>query len=79
LKKGEENCVNVIKGLGTWPETIGTKEEEGTVISQNKFEILKSRVMQCGVEERIIRRVGVVEVQCFKYKEKGHKCKECPL
>jgi len=35
--------------------------------------------MQCGVERRIIRRVGVIEVECFKYGEKGHKCKECPL
>jgi len=35
--------------------------------------------MQCGVEERIIREVGVVEVECFKYGEKGHKCKECLL
>jgi len=28
LKKGEENCVDVVKGLDTWPETTGTKEEE---------------------------------------------------
>jgi len=41
--------------------------------------MLKSRVMQCKVEERMIRRVGVVEVECFKYRERGHKCRECPL
>jgi len=36
--------------------------------------------MQYGVEERMIRRVGVVvEVKYFKCREKGHKCKECPL
>jgi len=35
--------------------------------------------MQCGVEERMIRRVGVVKVKCFKYGEKGYKCRECPL
>ena len=55
------------------------REEEGTVIPQNKFEVLKSRVMQCEVEESMIRRVGVVEVECFKCGEKGHKCRECPL
>ena len=27
-------------------------EKEGTVVPQNKFEVLSSRVMQCGVEER---------------------------
>jgi len=55
------------------------EEEKGTVIPQNKFEILRNRVMQCGVEGRIIRRVEVIEVECFKCGEKGHKCKECPL
>jgi len=34
--------------------------------------------MQCGVEERTIRNVRVV-VECFKCREKGHKCRECPL
>ena len=24
----------------------------------------------------MIRRVGVTEVKCFKYREKGHKCRE---
>ena len=27
-------------------------EKEGTVVPQNKFEVLSSRVTQCGVEER---------------------------
>ena len=27
----------------------------------------------------MIRRVGEVEVECFKCGEKGHKCRECPL
>jgi len=34
--------------------------------------------MQCGVEERTIRSIRVV-VECFKCREKGHKCRECPL
>ena len=47
--------------------------------SPNKFEVLSSRVMQCGVKERTIRRYEVVVVKCFKCGEKGHKCRECPL
>jgi len=49
---------------------------EGTVVPQNKFEVLRSRVMQCGTEERAVRRVVV---RCFKCGEEGHKCRECPL
>jgi len=44
---------------------------------QNKFEVLKSRVMQCGVEGKMIRSIRVV-VECFKCGEEGHKCRECP-
>ena len=55
------------------------KAEKGVTIPQNKFEVLKSRVMQCGVKEKMIRRIGVVEVECFKCGEKGHKCRECLL
>jgi len=55
------------------------REEEGTVIPQNKFEVLKSRVMQCRVEERVVRSVRKVGVKCFKCGEEGHKCRECPL
>jgi len=35
--------------------------------------------MQCGVEEKMIWRQEVVVVKCFKYGEKGHKCREYPL
>jgi len=55
------------------------EREKRTVIPQNKFEVLGSRVMQCGVEERVIRRQELVMVKCFKCGEKGHKCRECPL
>jgi len=67
------------KGFGHLVQNCRKQKEaeKGVIIPQNKFEVLKSRVMQCGVEERIIREVGVVEVECFKYREKGHKCKEC--
>ena len=35
--------------------------------------------MQCGVEERVIRRQELVVVECFKCGEKGHKCRGCLL
>ena len=52
------------------------KGEKETIVLQNKFEMLKSRVMQCGVEERMIRRQEVIVVKCFKCGEKGYKCRE---
>jgi len=41
------------------------KKKKRKTIPQNKFEILSSRVMQCEVEERIIRRQKEVAVECF--------------
>jgi len=35
--------------------------------------------MQCGEGERTIRRIRVAEVEYFKCREQGHKCRECPL
>jgi len=55
------------------------EEEKGVVIPQNKFKILSSRVMQCGVEERAVRSIRTVAVKCFKCGEEGHKYRECPL
>ena len=54
------------------------KEKRGTT-SQNKFEVLSSRVMQCDVKERMIRKQETVKVECFKCRKKGHKYRECPL
>jgi len=54
-------------------------EIKGKLISQNKFEVLASRVMQCNVKERMIRKQETVRVECFKCGEKGHKCRVCPL
>jgi len=45
----------------------------------NKFEVLSSRVMQYGVEEKTIKEHGTVVVKCFKCGKEGHKCKECLL
>jgi len=35
--------------------------------------------MQCGVKEMMIRRQEIMEVECFKCGEKGHKCREYSL
>jgi len=53
--------------------------EEGAEMPQNKFKILRSRVIQCGVEERVVRGARREVVRCFKCREEGHKCRECPL
>jgi len=56
------------------------KEGEGEAeMPQNKFEILRSRVMQCGIEERVVRGARREVVRYFKCREEGHKCRECPL
>jgi len=54
------------------------KEETKKAKPQNRFEVLKGQVMQCGV--RKVRRQEIVreEVRCFRYREKGHKKWECP-
>jgi len=45
---------------------------------RNRFKVLKSHVIQCGVKE--VRRQEKVEgrVRCFRYGKKGHKKWECP-
>jgi len=55
------------------------EEEKRAETPQNKFEVLRSRVMQCGVEERVVRSMRTVTVRCFKCGVEGHKCRECPL
>ena len=69
------------KGFGHLARNCRNKKEEekGAEIPQNKFEVLKSRVIQCEVEERVVRSVKTVVVKCFKCEGKGHKCRECPL
>ena len=76
-KRKSWNC----KGFGHLVCNYRNKKEgeKGTTASQNKFEVLLSRIMQCGVSKRIIRRQEVVAVKCFKYREKRHKCREYPL
>jgi len=55
------------------------EEEKGAEMPQNKFEILKSRVIQCGIEERVVRSIRMEAVRCFKCGEEGYKCRWCPM
>jgi len=55
------------------------KGEKGVKMPQNKFEILSSRVIQCGVEKRVVRSMRTAAVRCFKCEEKEHKYRECSL
>jgi len=45
---------------------------------RNKFEVLRSRVMQCGIEERVVRSMRTAVVKCFRCGEEGHKYRMCP-
>jgi len=57
------------------------KEAKGKLVPQNRFEVIASRVMQCGVrEEAKVRRQETVEegVQCFRCQGIGHYKWECP-
>jgi len=35
--------------------------------------------MQCGIKEKVVRSERMIVIRCFKCKEEGHKCRECPL
>jgi len=78
-RKGKlcRNC----KGFGHLARNCRNRREgeKGAEMPQNKFEILRNRVMQCGVEERVVRSTRTVVVKCFKCEEERHKCRECPL
>jgi len=81
LEGRKEKLCRSCKGFGYLAKNCRNRKErkKGTEMPQNKFEILRSRVMQCGVEERVVRSTRMVVVKCFKCGEKGHKCRECPL
>jgi len=53
-------------------------EKKGVEIPQNKFEVLKSRVMQCGIEERVVRSIKTVVVRCEGVKVKGTSAGSAP-
>ena len=55
-------------------------EEKGKPISQNKFEVIVSRVMQyrVGEEVKVKRQEMIEEVKCFRCWSIGYLKWECP-
>jgi len=57
LKRSRRKLYRSCKEFGHLAHNCRNKEgEKETTTLQNKFEVLSSRVMQCGVKERMIRR-----------------------
>jgi len=57
------------------------EEKKGKPIPQNRFEVIASRVRQCGVRGEVkVRKQKTVEkgVQCFRCQRIGHYKWECP-
>ena len=55
--------------------------EKKTLVSQNRFEALSSRVIRCGVEIRRQEKDRKEErkaIHCFKCRGEGYQWKECP-
>jgi len=79
-EKKEQECWSC-KGFGHLAQNCRNKEgkEKRGAAPKNKFEVLSSRMMQCDVKERMIRKQERVEVEYFKCREEEHKCRECLL
>jgi len=68
------------KGFGHLARNYRNRKEEkkGTEIPQNKFEVLRSRVMQCSEAEGVVRSMKMALVKCFRCGDEGHKYRVCP-
>jgi len=57
LEERKEKLCFGCKGFGHLAQNCRKQKETGkeVMISQNKFEVLRSRVMQCRVEEKMIQ------------------------
>jgi len=81
LKEKQEKECWKYRGFGHQAQHCRREEKEKRKLTpQNKFEILASRVMKCGVE---LRRQEMREekwrFKCCKCEKEKHKYRECPL
>jgi len=81
LEERKAKLCRSCKGFGHLAQNCRKKreEEKGVATPQNKFEILSSRVMQCGIERRIVKSMRMAAVKYFRCGGEGHKCRECLL
>ena len=54
------------------------EREKGVEMPQNKFKVLRSRVMQYSIEERVVRSMRMAVVKYFRCGKEGHKYRMCP-
>jgi len=76
LEEREEKICFICKKFGHLVYNCRNNKEEGKGMSvpQNRFKVLSSRVMRCGVEmrkQKEEKKEGKA-VQCFKCRSEGH-------
>jgi len=76
LEEREEKICFTCKKFGHLVYNCRNKKKEGKgmLVPQNRFKVLSSKVMRCGVEIRKQKEEKKEEkaVQCFKYRSEGH-------
>ena len=80
IEKRKERVCQECKRFGYLVHNCRNRKEEmkGKPISQNEFEVIKSRIMQCRVREEVRRQeTGEKKVQCFRCWRIKHYKQQC--